>query len=456
MQHGHQGTAPGGSRLVGVDALRGLAAIAVCLFHWERIAFGTDTAEQRFRLGLLGVELFFVISGFVILMVAERARSVPSFVLARMLRLYPAYLASVALTAVCVLWVGKYDIGAVLVNLTMLQSFVDMPNITNPYWTLAFELSFYGLLTVVLASNALGRIERLALAWLAAALAYRLLVPGPLGFDPDHPLAQLGYILVAPQFAPFFVIGLMVYRLRAGQLRLTGALALAAALALTLFGRADFAQVPGPVYGLFACAATVTLWWASAPLARTGAAGLARDRLLPTLPRALHGGEPLRHRGRAVRPPGSGGGGALDPALARARSPAALRVGAAGRLRGPSPPRPTGRRSARRADRRGHLTLLRGAEPQYRPKANLTRKARFARNVSDSSLRSSAGSVGGRGPAGGFRSSTASLSFGGSSGGRGCTVKVRSGDDIVGRPGCKRSRARHPPSAHIGEIWPAA
>ena len=268
MQHGHQGTAPGGSRLVGVDALRGLAAIAVCLFHWERIAFGTDTAEQRFRLGLLGVELFFVISGFVILMVAERARSVPSFVLARMVRLYPAYLASVALTAVYVLWVGKYDIGAVLVNLTMLQSFVDVPNITNPYWTLAFEISFYGLLTAVLASKALGRIERLALAWLAAALTYRFLVPGPLGLDPDRPLAQLGYILVAPQFAPFFVIGLMVYRLRAGQLRLAGALALAAALALTLFGRTDFAQVPGPVYGLFACAATAALWRASGPLPR--------------------------------------------------------------------------------------------------------------------------------------------------------------------------------------------
>ena len=266
MQHRHQGTAPGDARLVGVDALRGVAAIAVCLFHWERIAFDTATAAQSFRFGLLGVELFFVISGFVILMVAERARSVLSFVVARALRLYPAYLASVALTAVYVLWVGKYDVGAVLVNLTMLQSFVDVPNITNPYWTLAFEISFYGLLTAVLAGRALGRIEQLALAWLVAALVYRLLVPGPLGFDPDRPMAQLGYILVAPQFAPFFVIGLMMYRLRAGQLRRTGALALAAALAVTLFGRADFALVPGPVYGLFACAAAAALWRAAGPV----------------------------------------------------------------------------------------------------------------------------------------------------------------------------------------------
>ena len=268
MHDGHHGSARYGTRLVGLDALRGLAAIAVCFFHWEHMAFGTATAEQSFRLGLLGVELFFVISGFVILMVAERARSVPYFVLARVLRLYPAYLASVALTAVYVLWVGKYDIGAVLVNLTMLQSFFDVPNITNPYWTLAFEISFYGLLTAVLATGAIGQIERLALAWLAAALAYRLLVPVRLGFDPERPLAQLGYIMVAPQFAPFFVIGLMVYRLHVGQLRRSGALALAAALALTLLGRGDFALVPGPIYAVFACLAAAAVWRAAGSLPR--------------------------------------------------------------------------------------------------------------------------------------------------------------------------------------------
>ena len=255
----------GPDRLIGVDALRGVAALAVCLYHWEHIAFGTATEGQVFRLGLLGVEMFFVISGFVILRVAERARSIPSFVSARVVRLYPAYLASVALTAAYVLWVGKYDLRAVLVNLTMLQSFLDVPNITNPYWTLAFEITFYGLLAAVLKARALDRIAAVGLAWLAVALAYRLAVPGPLGFDPDRPLAQLGYILVAPQFAPFFVLGLMIHRLRSGRLGWTGGAAIAAALGLTLFGRADFAAVSGPVYAGFAGATAALLWAASRP-----------------------------------------------------------------------------------------------------------------------------------------------------------------------------------------------
>ena len=254
-------TAP--ARLANVDALRGLAALAVCLFHWEHIGFGTPVNAQVFRFGMLGVELFFMISGFVIGLVAERSPSVPRFVLARVVRLYPAYVASVALTALYVLPVGKYGVEAVLVNVTMLQSFVDVPNITNPYWTLAFEITFYGLVAGLLAAGAFARIEVFALAWLALALLYRLTIPGPLGFDDGHPLAQLGYITVAPQFAPFFVLGAMVHRLRRGCLGTRGRIAVAAALGMTLFGRDDFAQVSGEAYATAALAMTVALWIAA-------------------------------------------------------------------------------------------------------------------------------------------------------------------------------------------------
>lgn len=250
-------------RLDGIDALRGFAALAVCLFHWEHIGFGTPVNAQIFRFGLLGVELFFVISGFVIGLVAERSWSLPHFLLARAVRLYPAYLASVALTALYVLSVGKYGIGTVLVNVTMLQSFVAVPNITNPYWTLAFEITFYSLMAGLLAAGALARIESYALAWLALALAYRLIVPGTLGFDDAHPLMQLGYIVVAPQFAPFFVIGAMMYRLHRGRLCATGRVALAAAFGLTLFGRGDFAHVPGPIYAGVTLAMAAALWGAA-------------------------------------------------------------------------------------------------------------------------------------------------------------------------------------------------
>ncbi len=250
-------------RLIGIDALRGVAAVAVCLFHWEHIAFGTANPDQIFRLGLLGVELFFTISGFAILMVAERTRSIRRFAISRAVRLYPAYLASVLLTAVYVLWVGKYGLPAVLVNLTMLQSFVGVPNIANPYWTLAFEIAFYAMAAAVLLCGALRHLEALALAWLAVAVCYRFGVPDAMAFDASRPWHQIGYIAVMPQFAPFFVLGLMTYRLHRGTLGWVGGAAIAAAVAAAAFGRGDFAGVSGPTYAAFAGLAALAVWRAA-------------------------------------------------------------------------------------------------------------------------------------------------------------------------------------------------
>jgi peptidoglycan/LPS O-acetylase OafA/YrhL len=237
-------------RLTGVDALRGCAVIAVVLFHWEPIAFKTTNDQQLFRLGLLGVELFFLISGFVILMVAERANFISRFVMARVVRLYPAYLLSVLLTAIYVLEVGKFDWSTVLINASMLQAFVAVPNITNPYWTLAFEITFYGFMSVILGAGLLPRVEWLGLGWLAAAIAWRLIAPESMTLDESRPLAQLGFILIAPQFAPFFVLGMMIWRWRMGKLGIAGCAVAGLALATTLLGRGDFAQISGLTYFL--------------------------------------------------------------------------------------------------------------------------------------------------------------------------------------------------------------
>ena len=246
-------------RAIGVDALRGVAALAVCLFHWEHFAFSTSNDQQVFRFGLLGVELFFMISGYVILMVAMRETSVTHFIVARVVRLYPAYLISVLLTAVYVLYVGKYSLTAVLVNATMLQSFVAVPNITNPYWTLAFEITFYGLLAIVLLTRRLPLIEVISIGCLVIGLAYRVAFPQAMTLDDTRPLAQLGFILVAPQFMPFFIAGMMLFRWRAGTLTRAGAAALALALGTTLLGRGDFAQISGLVYFASMCVMVASL-----------------------------------------------------------------------------------------------------------------------------------------------------------------------------------------------------
>jgi hypothetical protein len=89
-------------RLRELDSLRGIAAVCVLLFH---LSYHTDPYRQfpiQFPWGHYGVELFFVISGFVILMTLERSASRTEFVISRVTRLYPTYWCAVLFTT-CVL-----------------------------------------------------------------------------------------------------------------------------------------------------------------------------------------------------------------------------------------------------------------------------------------------------------------------------------------------------------------
>ena len=107
----------GRARLALLDVLRLVAAVSVVLFHWTAWhhgnwgRHGTPAAEawpelsQWSSVGALGVQLFFIISGFVILLSCH-GRSPARFIGSRIGRLYPAYWVAVLAVAVLlfVLW----------------------------------------------------------------------------------------------------------------------------------------------------------------------------------------------------------------------------------------------------------------------------------------------------------------------------------------------------------------
>src|SRR4051794_36362391 len=101
-------------RLAALDALRFVAAAAVVMYHLTArtsIAWGPAQTERLGGIGRwtaygsLGPELFFVISGFVILLTAW-GRPTAQVVASRVARLYPAYWFAVLATGVLllVLW----------------------------------------------------------------------------------------------------------------------------------------------------------------------------------------------------------------------------------------------------------------------------------------------------------------------------------------------------------------
>ncbi len=137
------------TRLGFLDALRGLAVLLVLIQHvgeqtWSAIP---EISGHWLDIGQLGVMLFFCCSGFIIPVSLDRSGRLDTFWISRVFRLYPLYLVSVA-----GVFVGSrlFDMptGAVtptdwLANITMLQHFMGRPDAVGLYWSLAWEMLFY-------------------------------------------------------------------------------------------------------------------------------------------------------------------------------------------------------------------------------------------------------------------------------------------------------------------------
>ncbi|MEV5544146.1 acyltransferase [Saccharopolyspora shandongensis] len=207
------------ARLHEIDLLRITAALAVVFYHYTFSGFAKGqtgvafpTAGEFSRYGYLGVDLFFVISGFVVLLSALN-RSPEKFVISRIVRLYPAFWVSVTLTSiVSVLFSqGMFQVSPLqyLANVTMFNPVFGVDNIDVVYWTLWAELRFYVIIFVL---TCIGITRRRLLtvmwAWLAATF---LLESGllPLGLS-----AVLDYA-VQSQYSHYFIAGMalcLVYR----------------------------------------------------------------------------------------------------------------------------------------------------------------------------------------------------------------------------------------------------
>ncbi len=222
-----------------IDLLRFLAAIAVVIYHWAFMghAFGTIAMSYEAlagigKYGYLGVQLFFIISGFVIIMSAGNA-TVASFTIARIIRLYPAYWLCCTLSFIAILSFPQTKFSAsvstYLYNMTMLEGFLSKPFIDHSYWTLTVEIRFYALVATVILLGQIRRVEMFVIAWLLAVIALNF-----------YPVALLAKYLM-PKFAPYFIAGTLFYFIRTKGLSLLRMVALAVTWVMAL--RASLAQV---------------------------------------------------------------------------------------------------------------------------------------------------------------------------------------------------------------------
>ena len=171
------------------------------------------------RYGYLGVQLFFMISGFVIFMSAEN-RSPRDFAFSRALRLYPAFWLCCTLTFLIV-WLFAREISMsfseFLINLTMLAEFFDVSSVDGAYWSLYVEINFYLLVYLMLLFKKSHQLERALQIWLVLSIiSYSLPIGGSLGT-----VLRLNY-------APYFVAGgtfYLVYSKGSSLMRIAAILA---------------------------------------------------------------------------------------------------------------------------------------------------------------------------------------------------------------------------------------
>jgi peptidoglycan/LPS O-acetylase OafA/YrhL len=204
-----------GDRFEELDVLRGAAAVCVVLSHYSSHCaryfgsgpFGVHLATVY---GFYAVELFFMISGFVIYFTLERSATWKDFALSRITRLYPAYWT--ALTVMVLLesalfgkpfWIGGY-----VTNLTMFQEFIGFSNLDNVFWSLTVEVAFYAIMAVLFVVGLLPHIEIVAASWLAFACVWSL-VDQYLGIALPAALPRLLIL----RHVPFFIAGIAFYRI---------------------------------------------------------------------------------------------------------------------------------------------------------------------------------------------------------------------------------------------------
>lgn len=200
------------NRLKELDALRGLAAMMVVFFHFS---MGRPQGQLGFKLGTTGVDLFFIISGFVIYMSLNRVKTSIDFVINRISRLYPTYWTCVSFTFIVISVYSFFKMGdaahvdfkGYLANMTMFQFYFEIKNLDGTYWTMIVEMIFYIGILFLFHFKILKYLNVVGLFLTAMAVGMTALWPK------TYFVTRTMYWMPLLQFIPLFLAGTVFYRI---------------------------------------------------------------------------------------------------------------------------------------------------------------------------------------------------------------------------------------------------
>jgi peptidoglycan/LPS O-acetylase OafA/YrhL len=178
------------------------------------------------KYGYFGVQLFFMISGFVILMSAANG-SLRDFMISRFVRICPAFWACCTITFIVTLLIGAprftASISQYLANMTMLHGFVGFRSMDGVYWSLFVEFRFYTLIALILLIGKIQYAQTFIVMWLAASVGLEI-----------YPVGKLRYLLIA-DYSEYFIAGATFFLIWSQGFTRTRAVILAVAWCLAVY-----------------------------------------------------------------------------------------------------------------------------------------------------------------------------------------------------------------------------
>lgn len=144
-----------------INGLRGLASLIVIIYHVYGMAYLSGFFEERSRSGMfkvisnfgaIGVNLFFMISGYLIISSLLRHKNIKLFLIDRVIRIYPLFLLLHILLFLIgpisnYSWFSQITVASYLINffsnVFLLPGIFDLPIAQKNAWSLSYEFTFY-------------------------------------------------------------------------------------------------------------------------------------------------------------------------------------------------------------------------------------------------------------------------------------------------------------------------
>ncbi|MEO6286572.1 MAG: acyltransferase [Dyadobacter sp.] len=214
-QHPNNQSVSPDARLVELDALRGLAALSVVLFHFT-INDNAKLLGWEFSYGVTGVDIFFMISGFVIFLTVMKIRRWQDFVVSRFARLYPAFWYCMFITLGFTVFsepdfVSPFRIFA---NATMMPVYFGIEDLDGSYWTLLVEIIFYLWILVLFITNNIRNINKIGFITILSMMLFHQFS----AYYVDFYEFTVKKVQLLNHF-PLFFSGILFYQLKKGEKR---------------------------------------------------------------------------------------------------------------------------------------------------------------------------------------------------------------------------------------------